>query len=83
MPNDEKPRGSKRRHVMSSEFRKYRRTNIAEMRPYKEADEADKLMAEMADTIEMLRACCTDMGADGEAAHTLHLYNQYKGQAYD
>ena len=47
------------------------------------AAEADELMAEMADTIEMLRACCTDMGADGEAAHTLHLYNQYKDQTND
>ena len=42
------------------------------------AKEADELMEEMAGTIEMLRECCTDMGADGEAAHTLHLYKQYK-----
>ena len=42
------------------------------------AKEADELMQEMADTIEILRECCTDMGADGEAAHTLHLYKQYK-----
>ena len=49
-------------------------------RAAKEAAEADELMAEMADTIEMLRACCTDTGADSEAAHTLHLYNQFKNQ---
>ena len=27
--------------------------------------------------------CCTDMGTDSEAAHTLHLYNQYKDQTND
>ena len=47
------------------------------------AAEADELMAEMAGTIEMLRECCTDMGADSEAAHTLHLYNEYKDQSND
>ena len=47
------------------------------------AAEANELMAEMADTIEMLRACCNDTGADDEAAHTLHLYAQYKNQAND
>ena len=40
-------------------------------------------LKEMANTIEMLRACCTDTGADDEAAHTLHLYNRYKDQAND
>ena len=44
------------------------------------ATKADELMAEMADTIEMLRACCNDTGADDEAAYTLHLYARYKNQ---
>ena len=49
-------------------------------RAAKEAAKADELMAEMADTIEMLRAFCTDTGADSEAAYTLHLYARYKNQ---